>query len=91
MAKKLYRIPVEWAVTGVMLVEAESLAEALVEAEEAPLPEAQEFIEGTFEINTEMIQYFNRKLSNEDKEQLGIEVENKIDAKQHIEDMPKNF
>lgn len=35
MAKKLYRIPVEWAVTGTMLVEAESLAEALIEAEES--------------------------------------------------------
>lgn len=68
MAKKLYRIPVEWAVTGVMLVEAESLAEALVEAEDAPLPEAQNFIEGTFEINRHMIQYVNKNLTKEEIE-----------------------
>lgn len=68
MAKKLYRIPVEWAVTGVMLVEAESLAEALVEAEDAPLPEAQNFIEGTFEVNRHMIQYVNKNLTKEEIE-----------------------
>lgn len=68
MAKKLYRIPVEWAVTGVMLVEAESLAEALVEAEDAPLPEAKDFIEGTFEVNRHMIQYVNKNLTKEEIE-----------------------
>ena len=68
MAKKLYRIPVEWAVTGVMLVEAESLSQALVEAEDAPLPEAQEFIEGTFEINRSMIAYVNKNLTKEEIE-----------------------
>ena len=64
MAKKLYRIPVEWAVTGTTLVEADSLAEALIEAEDAPLPQATDYIEGTFEINTQMIPYFN-ELSKE--------------------------
>lgn len=68
MAKKLYRIPVEWAVTGVMLVEAESLAQALVEAEDAPLPEATDFIEGTFEVNRHMIQYVNKNLTKEEIE-----------------------
>lgn len=66
MAKKLYRIPVEWAVTGTMLVEAESLSEALVEAEDAPLPEAQDFIEGTFEINRSFIPYVNKNLTKEE-------------------------
>lgn len=68
MAKKLYRIPVEWAVTGTILVEAESLAEALVEAEDAPLPEAQDFIEGTFEINRSFIPYVNKNLTKEEIE-----------------------
>lgn len=68
MAKKLYRIPVEWAVTGTMLVEAESLAEALVEAEDAPLPEAQDFIEGTFEINRSFIPCVNKNLTKEEIE-----------------------
>jgi len=30
--KKLYRIPIQWMVTGTVLVEAESLSEALLEA-----------------------------------------------------------
>ena len=64
MTKKLYRIPVEWAVTGTMLVEAESLSEALLEAEDAPLPEAQDYIDGTFEINRGMIQYMNKNLTD---------------------------
>ena len=68
MAKKLYRIPVEWAVTGTVLVEAESLAEALLEAEDAPLPEATDYIEGTFEVNRQMIPYVNKNLTKEEIE-----------------------
>jgi hypothetical protein len=68
MAKKLYHIPVEWAVTGTMLVEAESLSDALLEAEDAPLPEAKDFIEGTFEINRQMIPYVNKNLTKEEIE-----------------------
>ena len=63
MTKKLYRIPIEWAVTGTMLVEAESLSEALLEAEDAPLPEASDYIEGTFEINRSFIPYVNKNLT----------------------------
>ena len=66
MAKKLYRIPVEWAVTGTLLVEAESLSEALLEAEDAPLPEATDYIEGTFEVNRQMIPYVNKNLTKEE-------------------------
>jgi hypothetical protein len=73
MAKKLYRIPVEWAVTGTMLVEADSLAEALIEAEDAPLPQATDYIEGTFEINTQMIPYFN-ELSKEESAECGEQI-----------------
>jgi hypothetical protein len=68
MAKKLYRIPVEWAVTGTMLVEADNLAEALIEADDAPLPEATDYIEGTFEINRQMISYVNKNLTKEEIE-----------------------
>jgi hypothetical protein len=68
MAKKLYRIPVEWAVTGTLLVEAESLSEALSEAEDAPLPEAKDYIDGTFEINRQMISYVNKNLTKEEIE-----------------------
>lgn len=68
MAKKIYRIPVEWAVTGTLLVEADSLAEALIEAEDAPLPEATDYIEGTFEVNRQMIPYVNKNLTKEEIE-----------------------
>ena len=68
MTKKLYRIPVEWAVTGTMLVEAESLSEALLEAEDAPLPEPEDYIDGTFEINRQMISFVNKKLTKEEKD-----------------------
>jgi len=66
--KKLYRIPVEWAVTGTLLVEAESLSEALLEAEDAPLPEPEDYIDGTFEINRQMISFVNKKLTKEEKD-----------------------
>jgi hypothetical protein len=68
MAKKLYHIPVEWAVTGTLLVEAESLSEALLEAEDAPLPEPEDYIDGTFEINRQMISFVNKKLTKEEKD-----------------------
>ena len=75
MAKKLYRIPVEWAVTGTMLVEADSLAEALIEAEDAPLPEATDYIEGTFEVNTQMIPHLNKsRLSKEELAECGEQI-----------------
>ena len=68
MTKKLYRIPVEWAVTGTLLVEAESLSEALLEAEDAPLPEPKDYIDGTFEINHQMISFVNKNLTKEEKD-----------------------
>ena len=74
MTKKLYRIPVEWAVTGTLLVEAESLSAALLEAEDAPLPEPEDFIEGTFEINHQMISFVNKNLTKEEKDFCETEI-----------------
>jgi hypothetical protein len=74
MAKKLYRIPVEWAVAGTLLVEAESLSEALLEAEDAPLPEPEDYIDGTFEINRQMISFVNKKLTKEEKDFCETEI-----------------
>ena len=72
--KKLYRIPVEWAVTGTILVEAESLAEAIVEAEDAPLPVPEEYIDGTFAVNHHMIPYMNENLTKEEIKECQIEL-----------------
>ena len=91
MTKKLYRIPVEWAVTGTMLVEAESIAQALVEAEDAPLPQAESFIEGTFEINYQMIPFCNKKLSAKELEELEATIQDRIVVEQQLDDMPKDF
>lgn len=67
---KLYRIPVEWAVTGVMLVEADSLAQAIEKAEnDEPLPQPEDYIDGSFQVNRSFIPYVNKNLSDEDKEQ----------------------
>jgi len=67
MSKTLYRIPVEWAVTGTVLVEAESLEEAISEADNAPLPCPDDYIEGTFQINHTMIPYLNDNLTTKEK------------------------
>ncbi len=64
MAKKLYRIPVEWAVTGMMLIEADSLAQAIADADDAPLPEAKDYIDGSFNVNTEMVEFYNKTKEN---------------------------
>lgn len=66
---KLYRIPVEWAVSGVMLVEADSLAQAIEKADEEPLPEAGDYIDGTFNVNRSFIPHINNMLTPEELEQ----------------------
>jgi hypothetical protein len=60
MSKKLYCIPVEWAVSGVMLVEAETIEEAIEQADNEPLPEASDYIAGSFEVNREMVSFYNK-------------------------------
>ena len=72
MTKKLYRIPCTWTVAGTMLVEAENLQDAIFEADNnAPLPEAADFIEGSFEVNHQVIPYVNKNLSKEEIESCG--------------------
>lgn len=62
MSKKLYQIPCTWTVCTTMLVEAESLKEALSYSEDLPLPENPEYIDGSFEINHQMIPHLNENL-----------------------------
>ena len=50
---KTYKIGVVWQMYGYVEVEAESLAEAIHEADFAPLPENGEYIEGSFEVDVE--------------------------------------
>jgi len=48
-----YKVPVVWQMYGYVEVEADSLAEAIHEAEDAPLPDNGEYIEGSFEVDAE--------------------------------------
>ena len=48
---KTYKIPVVWQMHGYVEVEADSLSEAIREAQAAPLPEDGSYIEGSFEVD----------------------------------------
>ena len=50
---KTYKIGVVWQMYGHVEVEANSLAEAINEAQDAPLPDNGEYIEGSFEVDVE--------------------------------------
>jgi hypothetical protein len=73
MSKKTYTIPCTWQVTGFITVESDNLAEAIGFAEDdAPLPDTSEYIEGSFEIDHQMISYYNDNLTKEEKEDCNI-------------------
>jgi len=56
---KVYRIACDWSVYSTMFVKANSLEEAKIKAmEDEPLPMDGNFIDGSFEINEEMTEYF---------------------------------
>lgn len=48
---KTYRIPVSWTVTATMEIEAESLEEAVLIAEDSPLPTDSYYVESSFQID----------------------------------------
>lgn len=48
---KTYKVPVVWQMYGYVEVEADSLAEAIHEADAAPLPEDGSYVEGSFEVD----------------------------------------
>lgn len=59
MEKKFYRIPCTWQEYGVMEIEATSLEEAVEIAEsESRLPDGS-YVEASFEVNHEMLEFFN--------------------------------
>jgi len=67
-----YKIPVTWSVEIEMTIEADSLAEAIEEADNLPLPENAEYIDGSFEINRYIIPYIN-KLTEAEKKEISAE------------------
>ena len=54
-----YKIPVSWSVCGIMEVEANSLEDAIDKAEDMPLPTDTDYIDGSFEVNRDMLEYYN--------------------------------
>ena len=56
---KTYKIPCTWQMYGFYHIEAENIKEALQIAEDSNLPEG-EYIEGSFEIDLDMIRFHNQ-------------------------------
>ena len=54
-----YKIPVEWTVSAIMEVEADSLEAAILKADDMPLPTDTDYIDGSFKVNHEMLEYHN--------------------------------
>lgn len=64
---KTFKIPCTWQMYGFYHIEAEDIKEALQKAEDANLPTDSSYIECSFEIDNEMIPFYN-KLTEEEKE-----------------------
>jgi hypothetical protein len=56
-----YKIPCTWQMYGYYHIEANSIKEALQKAEDSNLPTDADFVEGSFEIDNEMIPFYNSK------------------------------
>lgn len=57
-----FTIAVEWVMTADVVVEANSLDEAIRQVEDMPsLPEDGDYLDGSFEINSEVTRELNRK------------------------------
>lgn len=70
MALRKFIIPVTWTVCAEMEIEAESLEDAKLEAENAELPTESSYVDGSFEVNTdEMIFCLNPGLEKEIEKQ----------------------
>jgi len=58
---KFYKVPCSWEVYGTTVVEAESWEEAISKSEDAPLPSDGSYIEGSFRIDEELVEYEKEK------------------------------
>lgn len=75
---KEYTIPVVWSVMGRMKIKATSLEEALLKAEDVPLPKDSSYLDDSFEIDYDGVRNYNPNLSDEDKDELDFQVESKV-------------
>jgi hypothetical protein len=63
---KTYKIPVEWSMVATLEIQAESLEAAMIEADNLPLSPDGEYIDGSFQINRDVIPLINDDLSNDE-------------------------
>jgi hypothetical protein len=56
---KTFRIPVSWTVTATMEIPAESLEQAILIAEDASLPTDTDYLEDSFKVDHEHLEYMN--------------------------------
>jgi len=52
---KTYKIPCSWVMSGTLEIEADTVGEAIVKADYAPLPAESEYLEGSFVIDLELL------------------------------------
>jgi len=50
-----YKIPCTWVVSGTLEIEADTIGEAILKAELAPLPTEPDYMEGSFVIDLELM------------------------------------
>ena len=53
--QKIYKIPCSWVMSGTVEIEAETVGEAILKAEHAPLPTESEYIEESFAVDLELL------------------------------------
>ncbi len=62
MAK--FKVAVEWVMTTDVVIEAETLEDAILQVEDMPeLPDDGDYLDGSFEVNTEVTKELNRKVT----------------------------
>ena len=50
-----YKIPCTWVMSGTLEIEADTIGEAILKAELAPLPTEPDYMEGSFVIDLELM------------------------------------
>ena len=60
--QKIYKIPCTWVMSGTLEIEADTVGEAILKAEYAPLPTEPDYMEGSFVIDLELLhEYLGEK------------------------------
>ena len=66
---KKFKIPCTWQMYGFYHIEAENLSEALQKAEDSNLPTDADYVDCSFEIDNELIPFYN-ELTEAEKETI---------------------